>query len=1602
MAKAMAATAKRKLTRITDTLEPQATALAGPLIADAHAEDLANLEEEVLAAAIALAAETVAIHRGPDSLVRVRTMTDRAGRPATLFAVVNENKPFLFDSVLGEINAAVPSVEFVVHPVLDIRHDEKGFEVVDKSRPGMALQETVRTSVISAIVTGIDEAQAEKVADNIRSTLGQVASAVRDWRAMLDRLDAVVAELENGVLPARKSDVKEALEFLHWLREDNFTFLGIREYDFVGGEKRGKLQRADRPALGILSDPDVRILRRGDDPVTTTPEIRAFLNSRDILIVTKANLKSVVHRRTYMDYIGIKRYDDKGKLSGELRLVGLFTSTAYTRSVLRIPYLRSKIEAVIKRSHHDPDSHSGKALLNVLESYPRDELFQIDAPVLTRHAEAIVALSDRPRVRVLSRIDAFDRFVSIIVFVPRDQYDSDIRERISAYMAQMYDGHVSAFYPAFPEGQLARVHIIIGRRKGKTPTPTQASLERGVAAIIRSWQDALREAIVEAGLAVDGDLFAFPESYRDTVTTEQAVSDLAFIDAITAQNPMAVDFHQDETAEEHTASLRIFHADEPVALSERVPLLENMGFRVIAELTYRIGCDASQEDRPHCIWLHVMQIESASGAPVALGDDGELFEEAFRAVWARQIDNDRYNALILATGMSARTVTVLRSYGRYLRQAGIAYSQDYMAITLERHAELARQLFELFDARFNPARQADPDEDTAVTEKHLLAAFRDALAEVPSIDEDRILRRFCSAILATLRTSFYNPDPDGGNRTTLALKLDPKAIDSLPEPRPYREIFVFGPEVEGVHLRFGPIARGGLRWSDRSEDYRTEVLGLVKAQQVKNAVIVPVGAKGGFVPKRLPRSGSREEFFEAGRQAYITFVSALLSVTDNLDGETVVPPPHTVRRDGEDPYLVVAADKGTASFSDTANAISQAHGFWLDDAFASGGSAGYDHKKMGITARGAWEAVKRHFREMDKDIQTEPFTVVGVGDMSGDVFGNGMLLSEQIRLIAAFDHRDIFIDPDPDPAVSFAERKRVFELGRSSWQDYDTSKLSRGGGVFPRSQKLITLSKAAADAIGLDKQKASPFEIMQAILQADAELMWFGGIGTYVRASDERDAEVGDRANDPIRVTARQVRAKVIGEGANLGLTQRARIEYGLRGGRCNSDAIDNSAGVNSSDLEVNIKIALAGALADGTLARPKRDKLLAAMTGSVADLVLHNNYEQTLTISRAERRKAANLALQARLMTSLEERGMLDRQVELLPDEETLAERRQAGQGLSRAEIGVLLSYAKIVLFDDLVRSQLPDDPYLEKDLFAYFPPRMREAYADRIATHRLRREIIATQLANQVVNRGGPSVVSRFEDATGMLPSGITRAHVICRDAYDIEALHGAIDALDNKVSGDAQMQIYDELAEALRTAIGQYLKCGDMTGPIGPAVERLAGTRAALEPELMRIAPDYLAGWIRTRREGFSQSGLADTAARRLAMLPIVAMAPDIQTASDATGLPVVEAARGYFEVTKSFRIGRLEHLAHKLSAHDYFDGLAQQRALDTIHAARLAITTTALGEGNGADPTEAVHAWVDANKVRIARVQDRIFELTDHGDLTVSRLTVAAGLLGDLVA
>ncbi|MBN9070444.1 MAG: NAD-glutamate dehydrogenase, partial [Rhizobiales bacterium] len=1460
------ATGKRGAARLSAAARER---LAEHLIARASSEDKAGYTADDLARAVNSALAAVSRHRKGETVIAIdgESGIRRDGRSVTAITVVNDNMPFLFDSVMGEIGEAAGEPSLVVHPVIGVEHDKEGVRDIlpDGGHP-KGEHAGDRISVIHVHVGALSESQRAELAARLEKMLVQVRAAVRDWKPMLARLDRAISEFRYAPIPLDRADLNEAIAFLEWLRDDNFTFLGMREFTYSGSEKEGTLE-AQPKGLGILSDPNILVLRRDAHVSRTTPEIRAFLHGPEPLIVTKANAKSVVHRRIYLDYIGVKTFGQDGALAGELRIVGLFTSTAYTRSVMKIPYLRSRAETVIRKSGFDPHDHSGKALINVLESYPRDELFQIPVPTLRKHAEAILALGERPRIRALVRADQFDRFVSVIVFVPRDRYDSVVRERIGQYLKTVFDGRLSAYYPAFPEGGLARVHFIIGRSGGKTPKIEPAELEAAIRAIVRTWEDGLREAAADSGAEAELARIAtlFPESYRNSFSPAEALADARRIASISVENPIAVDYYRHESQPDSQASLKIYHHGTPVALSRRVPMLENIGFRVISERTFEVGEGAGR------VFLHDMELENAYGGPIDLADGGALFEEIFLAVWKDQADDDRYNALAQTAGLRARDITVLRAYGHYLQQVGIPQSQGFIAATLNRYPKIARALFGLFVARFDPKGR-----DGEAEAKRLKQQILDALEDVPSLDDDTIIRRYLNLLEASLRTNHFVPDLKAG--VSLAIKLDPRAVDGMPEPRPWREIYVFGPQAEGLHLRFGPVARGGLRWSDRAQDYRTEVLGLVKAQQVKNAVIVPVGAKGGFYPKRLPPASNRDLWFEAGRQAYINFVSSLLSVTDNLDGDKIVPPKDVVRRDRDDPYFVVAADKGTATFSDTANAISQAHDFWLDDAFASGGSAGYDHKKMGITARGAWEAVKRHFREMNRDIQTEPFTTVGVGDMSGDVFGNGMLLSECTKLVAAFDHRDIFIDPDPDPAVSIAERRRLFALPRSSWQDYDKAKLSAGGMVVSRAQKSVTLTPEAAAAIGLEKVTASPTEIIRAILKAPVDLLWFGGIGTYVRASSETNAEAGDRANDAIRVTAAEVRAKVIGEGANLGVTQRARIEFGLLGGACNSDAIDNSGGVNSSDVEVNIKIALASAMRKGSLKRPARNALLAEMTDEVAQLVLSNNYQQTLALSVARKQGMADLAHQARFVSVLEGRGLLDRAVEALPTAAGFSQREARKEPLTRAELGVLLAYAKIVLFSDMVATDLPDDPYFARDLLSYFPERMEKRYAGDIAGHRLRREIVTRVVSNDVINRGGPAFVTRLQDATGRTVREIVRAFVVVRDGFGLPALYREIDALDNRIDGQVQLDLYAALGRLLFAASAWDLKNGG-EGALGDQIDALAAARAALEPKLAGLLPASVQERIEARRRHFSAAGVPDALAAHVAVLDSVELIPDI---------------------------------------------------------------------------------------------------------------------------
>ena len=1531
---------------------------------------------------------------------QVAVTEEDSGRDICVIEALNDDKPFLFGSLSNELHAQNIDIHLVVHPIFSVERDEQGRLVGfhGEARPGDGFR---HESFVHVHIAAIDDpATREALQEALMAVHRDVDAAVADWPKMRRVLSETIDEYQTAPPPVPRAELDEALAFLKTIESNQFILTGMRQYRLDGSPDEGELVPVTSEGLGILRDPQIKVLRRGNELVTLNSEVRAFLRRSAPVYISKANVRSRVHRNVHLDYIGVKRYEN-GVLAGELRIVGLFTSEAYTQSVLDLPMVRRKVTAVIEELGYDPDSHSGNALVNILENYPRDELFQIDEGLLARFAYAVLQLSERPRVRVLPRIDPFGRFVSLLIYVPKDRFTDTVRESIEHMMAHAYEGHISASHIFLPEGVLARLHLIVGRREGETPTPDPREFEERISTLIRTWSDDLLRASANApklGLdrrKINAWADAFSDSYRATYSAERAVRDITILERIGEETPTAILFFRRDGEPDTRCSLKIYHLGAPILLSARVPILENMGFVVVNERTFRIDSPSEGDD----IYIHDMTLDRANGQPLDVPSLSEKLQALFIAVWEGAAESDEFNALLLNAGLGWREIAILRAMSRYLRQTAIPYGQDLMAETLNRYPDIARALIELFAARFDPERHQH-DRETA--QQEIRWGIEELCSDVESLADDTIVHRFENLIEAMLRTNLYQRGEHGEPIETFAFKFDPHKLANLPRPAPYREIWVYSPRVEGVHLRFGPVARGGLRWSDRPQDFRTEVLGLVKAQQVKNAVIVPVGAKGGFYPKKLPDRSNREAWFEEGRSAYKIFINAMLSITDNREGGEIINPPRVVRHDDDDPYLVVAADKGTATFSDTANAISQERGFWLDDAFASGGSAGYDHKAMGITAKGAWEAVKRHFREMDHDIQSTPFTVVGVGDMSGDVFGNGMLLSQQTKLIAAFDHRDIFIDPDPDPASSFAERQRLFDLPRSSWQDYDRSKLSAGGGIYSRSSKSITLSPEARAALDIGPGPLTPIDLLRHILKAPADLLWFGGIGTYVRAPHESNLDIGDRANDAIRVEATELRVKVVGEGANLGVSQKGRIAYALSGGRINSDAIDNSAGVNTSDVEVNIKVALAEAMRTGRLTREDRNDLLVKMTDEVSQLVLRNNYLQTLAISLSKRQNTDSVGFHQRLMEVLEPRG-LDREIEDLPTNAALNERAATGEGLTRPEIGVLLAYAKLTLFDDLLASDVPDDTYLGREVSRYFPPEMCDAFHEEIQSHRLRREIISTMLANSMINRGGPTFIIRVGDQTGASAAETARAFAAARDAYNLIGLNAEVDALDNVIPGDLQLDLYASIRTLLLDATIWFVRNETFQNGIEVVVERFReGLEQLRDNAYAALLSENERDSLAARVEELKEAGVPDESARRLALVPIAIAALDIVTVADSCEVPLYEAADVWFAVDQRFSFSTLDDLAREVDVSDYFDGLALDRARRGLADAHnsLALTvlsTTTPADGNG---HERLDKWIASREKMIARTERAVNEVVASGTVSISRLAVASGMLSDL--
>ncbi|HYN60592.1 MAG TPA: NAD-glutamate dehydrogenase, partial [Rubrivivax sp.] len=1359
----------------------------------------------------------------------------------SVIEVVNDDMPFLVDTTTMEINRQGLTLHLIVHPVLVVQRDAQG--QLQSARPlqadepdrGASRESWMHVEVDRLIDPGLRG----ELASGLERVLGDVRAAVRDWEPMLAQLREATAELEHApvVLPAEL--VAESRAFLEWLADDHLTLLGYRRHDLVNEQGEDLLRLVGGSALGMLRESRNEVSASfAAVPAQARAMARAPL---PLLLVTRANTRSTVHRPGYSDYVGVKRYNAAGEVIGEHRFIGLFTSTAYSARVDEIPLLRQKVAAVSARAALPEGGHLSKALQHILASYPRDDLFQIGEEELYETARGILSAGERQRLRLFLWRDPYDRFVSCLVYVPREAYSTELRRKFQAILMSAFAGQRADSDVLLGDMLLARVHFTIRTQPGQVPQFERGEIEAALTAASRRWDDELRDALVdEVGEGHGMALYkhwgaAFPQVYRECFRARAAVPDVLKIATMSAEQPLGLTLYRPLGATARNLGFKVYRLGAPVVLSDSLPMLEHMGVRVMGEDNFRIRRGGGDGE---LISMHDFKLDAAVSEEIEPEALARLFEGAFARVFRGEVENDDFNRLVLRAGMAADDIVVLRAYARYLKQIGFALSQATIEATLAAQPHIARMLIKLFTLRLHPTAH-----DAASAESQR-KAIEQALDRVGNLNEDRALRQLLALIQATLRTNHWrtgvgHSGAPGARRTFLSFKLDSAQVPGLPSPRPLFEIFVYSPRFEGIHLRGGKVARGGLRWSDRQEDFRTEVLGLVKAQMVKNTVIVPVGSKGGFVLKKAPPSSEREAFMKEGVACYQDYLRALLDLTDNLVGGQVTPPPLVHRRDADDPYLVVAADKGTATFSDFANAVSAEYGHWLGDAFASGGSVGYDHKAMGITARGAWESVKRHFRELGLNTQSTDFTVVGVGDMSGDVFGNGMLLSRHIRLIAAFDHRHVFIDPNPDAAASFAERERLFKLPRSSWADYDAKLISAGGGIWARAEKSIPLSPQARAALGIDAAgkdfKLSPTELLSAILKAPVDLLYNGGIGTYIKAASESHADVGDRANDALCVNGAQLRCRVVAEGGNLGCTQLGRIEAARAGVRINSDAIDNSAGVDTSDHEVNIKILLGLAIGDGEMTEKQRNVLLPQMTDEVASQVLADNYFQTQALSLARRRGVALLDQQARFMRHLEKIGQLDRAVEYLPTDEQIAERQAQGEGLSSPELAVLLAYSKMWLSDELVASDLPEDPWVAAALPRYFPTLLRDKFAAYIPRHPLKREIIATHVLNRMVNRVGPTFVHRMTETTGAKPAQIVRAYLAMREVFCYGELCKQIEALDNLVDDAVQAAMTQALMGLAVRATTWFLHPRRLAEALQPLIDRVTPAVAVLRTRL-----------------------------------------------------------------------------------------------------------------------------------------------------------------------
>ncbi|WP_426241497.1 NAD-glutamate dehydrogenase [Nocardioides sp. LHG3406-4] len=1524
--------------------------------------------------------------------------------------IVTDDMPFLVDSVTMELDRLLRNVHAVIHPQFEALRDItgllEGVHAVEEGEVAPDDQAIAESWMHVEIDRITDEEDVAEIEESLRRVLQDVRESVEDWGKMQAQIKAIVDELTETPPRLAAEELRQGRELLAWLAADHFTFLGYREYKLEDDGDDVLLRAVPGTGLGIL---------RADQDMSTSfgklPALaKAKAREQTLLVLAKANSRATVHRSAYLDYVGIKKFDDNGEVVGERRFLGLFSSGAYTESLTRIPLLREKAAEVQRVAGFDPRSHAGKALMDTLENYPRDELFHTPVEELAPIAENVMYAGERRQLRAFVRRDTYGRYVSVLVYLPRDRYNTGVRERFAEILKERLGGDSVEFTARVNESSTARVHFVVhppqGGHIGDIDTD---DIERRLADASRSWRDDFTTAVVgeygdERGSRLGrAYLDSFPEAYKEDFTARTGSADLGRLEAIEGEEGIDLALYAHVDAGRGEARLKVFRIGPPLSLSQVLPMLSSMGVEVVDERPYRL------DDLRRETYIYEFGLRYGRELPEPAR---KLFVDALRAVWDGYNETDGFNALVLAAGLTWRQATVLRAYAKYMRQGNSPFALDYIQDALLGNVDITRLLVQLFEARFDPGKDhlpADAEARVALVDA-LQEKLAKALDDVVSLDQDRILRSYLTHINATLRTNYFQQATGGGVHDYMSFKLEPSAIPDLPEPRPKYEIFVYSPRVEGVHLRFGAVARGGLRWSDRRDDFRTEVLGLVKAQMVKNTVIVPVGAKGGFFAKQLPDASDRDAWLAEGVASYKTFICGLLDVTDNrVDGETV-PPAGVVRHDGDDSYLVVAADKGTATFSDIANGVAHDYGFWLGDAFASGGSVGYDHKAMGITARGAWVSVQQHFRERGIDCQAEDFTAVGIGDMSGDVFGNGMLCSEHTRLVAAFDHRDIFLDPDPDPATTYVERKRLFDLPRSSWQDYDKSLISPGGGVFSRSLKSIPLNDAVRTALGIDGDVLSmtPADLMKAILLAPVDLLWNGGIGTYVKASDETHADAGDKANDAIRVDGGQLRAQCVGEGGNLGLTQLGRVEYarfgrGGEGGRMNTDFIDNSAGVDTSDHEVNIKILLDKVVTDGDLTGKQRNTLLAEMTDEVADLVLRDNYEQNVALANAAANAAGLLHVHEDWMKALERRGVLNRELEGLPTTREVRRRLEQGDALSVPELSVLLAWTKIVLAEDLLASDLPDDPFLRADLFAYFPSKMRQGYRAPMLDHPLRREIIVTQVVNDLVNGAGMTFWPRLAGETGASAADLARANFVGREIFGSLQLRDDLKSYDNVLPASVQTRMRIEM----RTLVERASRW--LVNNRRPPLDSEATVDFFEVPvqKVMAELPDLMSGRelgaFIERRDALVADGVPEELATRVAVLPPSYALLNVIETAEREGIDAAEVARVHFALGERLGLPGLVSRIISLPRDDRWQTMARAALRDDLYAVHAQLTAQVLDKTSDEESAPArVATWEDTEPDLVGRSAATLEEICSDDNPDLARMSVGLRVVRALLA